>query len=169
MKKKFNLYFLFLPKTEWYHIFQKKYEAAHQFSTLIIIRNVSWAVNQHIRMISEGSFDTEDWSNDAENSALITGINYIWLNSHIEDRYFKLLHYIFRSTIYCIFHHQNNLYTLFHNWSSIGGGWGDSPLLCKALWVSRKALYKCNKLLLFLKMIDVKLLQKDKYCIWPPI
>ncbi len=28
----------------------------------------SWAVNQHIRMISEGSSDTEDWSNDAENS-----------------------------------------------------------------------------------------------------
>ncbi len=31
---------------------------------------VSWALNQHIRMISEGSYDTEDWSNDAENSAL---------------------------------------------------------------------------------------------------
>ncbi len=28
-------------------------------------------------MISEGSCDTEDWSNDAENSALITEINYI--------------------------------------------------------------------------------------------
>ena len=26
-------------------------------------------------MISEGSCDTEDWSNDAENSALIAGIN----------------------------------------------------------------------------------------------
>ncbi len=38
------------------------------FSTLII-RNVSWAANQHIRMISEGSCDTEDWNNDAENSA----------------------------------------------------------------------------------------------------
>ncbi len=36
-----------------------------------------WAANQHIRIISEGSCDTEDWSNDAENSALITGINYI--------------------------------------------------------------------------------------------
>ncbi len=31
---------------------------------------VSWAENQHIRMTSEGSCDTEDWSNDAENSAL---------------------------------------------------------------------------------------------------
>jgi len=39
-------------------------------STLIIIINVSWAVNQHIRMISEGSCDIEDWSNDSENSAL---------------------------------------------------------------------------------------------------
>ncbi len=26
--------------------------------------------NQLIRMISEGSYDIEDWSNDAENSAL---------------------------------------------------------------------------------------------------
>ncbi len=32
--------------------------------------NVSSAQNQHIRMISEGSCDTEDWSNDAENSTL---------------------------------------------------------------------------------------------------
>jgi len=47
------------------------------FSTLITIRNVSRASNHHIRVISEGSCDTEDWSNDAENSALITGINYI--------------------------------------------------------------------------------------------
>jgi len=44
---------------------------------LIIIINVSLASNHHIRMISEGSCDTEDWSNDAENSVLITGINYI--------------------------------------------------------------------------------------------
>ncbi len=28
--------------------------------------NVSQAVNQYIRMISEWSCDTEDWSNDAE-------------------------------------------------------------------------------------------------------
>ncbi len=33
-------------------------------TTLIVpvIRNVSWASNQHIRMISEGSRDTEDWN-----------------------------------------------------------------------------------------------------------
>jgi len=47
------------------------------FSTWITIRNVSRSSNHHIRVISEGSCDTEDWSNDAENSALITGINYI--------------------------------------------------------------------------------------------
>ncbi len=44
--------------------------------TFVILRNVSWAPNQHFRMISEGSCDTEDWSNDAENSALIAGIKY---------------------------------------------------------------------------------------------
>ncbi len=30
-----------------------------------------WAANQCIRMISEGSCATEDWSNDAENTALL--------------------------------------------------------------------------------------------------
>ncbi len=32
----------------------------------------TWAANLHIKMISEGPCDTEDWSNDAENSALIS-------------------------------------------------------------------------------------------------
>ncbi len=41
-------------------------------------KNVSWTAYRHIRMISEESRDTEDWSNDAEYSALITGINDIW-------------------------------------------------------------------------------------------
>ncbi len=40
-------------------------------------------------MISEGSCDTEDWSNDAENTALITEINYILKYIHIESSYFK--------------------------------------------------------------------------------
>ncbi len=42
---------------------------------IVLFRSVSWAADQYIRMISEGSCDTEDWRNDAENSALITGIN----------------------------------------------------------------------------------------------
>ncbi len=41
------------------------------------------------RMISEGSCDTEDWSNDAENSALIIGINYVLKYIKI-DNYYKL-------------------------------------------------------------------------------
>ncbi len=36
---------------------------------MLMLRN-SIAIYHHIRMISEGSCDTEDWSNDAENSAL---------------------------------------------------------------------------------------------------
>jgi len=37
---------------------------------LIIRRNVSWAANQQITVISKGSCDTEDWSNDAERNKL---------------------------------------------------------------------------------------------------
>ncbi len=51
---------------------------------MIIIIMFLKAVNQYIRMISEGSRDTEDCSNNAENSALITGINYILQYSRIE-------------------------------------------------------------------------------------
>ncbi len=53
--------------------FAHKYEAPQQFS----IDNVSWAANPHIVIISEVSYDTEDWSNDAENSAVTSGIKYI--------------------------------------------------------------------------------------------
>ncbi len=40
-------------------------------------------------MISEKSCDTEDWSYDAENTALITEINYILKCIQIESGYFK--------------------------------------------------------------------------------
>ncbi len=54
-----------------------------------IDNNVSWAANQHIRMISEGSCDTEEVRvMIAENSAL-------------HHRY--KLHFKFYSNIYCIF------------------------------------------------------------------
>jgi len=44
-------------------------------------------VEQQIHiMISEGSCDTDDWSDDAENSALITGINYIYFTIYEEFR-----------------------------------------------------------------------------------
>ncbi len=35
------------------------------------------------------SCDTEDWSNDAENTALITEINYSLTHIHIENTYVK--------------------------------------------------------------------------------
>ncbi len=41
----------------------------------------------HTRMISEGSCDTEDWSNDC---FYITAINYILKYIKIENSYFKL-------------------------------------------------------------------------------
>jgi len=37
------------------------------------------AANQHIEMISEGSCDTEDWSNYAENS------KWLWLGDSRQD------------------------------------------------------------------------------------
>ncbi len=40
-------------------------------------------------MIFEGSCDTEDWSNNAENVALMTGINYILKYIQIESSDFK--------------------------------------------------------------------------------
>ncbi len=76
------LKFLFI-KNPVKNVFPQNYWAAQLFSTLIIIRNVSGAANHHIRMISEGSCDTEDWSNDAENSDLIIEINYILLHTKL--------------------------------------------------------------------------------------
>ncbi len=52
--------------------------------------NNNRAANQYIRMISEGSCDTEDWSNDAEYFAVITAINYTLTDTLIENSYFKL-------------------------------------------------------------------------------
>jgi len=54
--------------------------SSKMFSKLIImIRNVSWARNQHIRIISEGSSDTKDWSNDAEKNGA-----FFWLIKETE-------------------------------------------------------------------------------------
>ncbi len=49
-----------------------------------------WAANQHIIIISEEARDTEDCSNDAENSDLITGINYISQYIEIETSFYIL-------------------------------------------------------------------------------
>ncbi len=42
------------------------------------INKPSWTPNWRIRIISEGSCDTEDWSNDAENVALHHGNKYMF-------------------------------------------------------------------------------------------
>ncbi len=79
-----NFLFIRMLKTKQkISLFPQKYEAERLFLTLIIIRNVSSAANQYIRMISEGSCDTEDWRNDADNSEI-----YVFLNVHLEN--FKL-------------------------------------------------------------------------------
>ncbi len=49
--------------------------------------HLAMSCQQHIRVISEGSCDTEDWSNDAENSALIKGINYILKYIQIQNSF----------------------------------------------------------------------------------
>ncbi len=54
--------------------------------------------NNHKCLLSKSAYyydfwrscDSEDWSNDAENTALITEINYILTDIHIEISYFKL-------------------------------------------------------------------------------
>ncbi len=45
---------------------------------------------QPIRIISEASCDTEDWSNDA---LFISEINYILKYIHIENNYFSISQY----------------------------------------------------------------------------
>ncbi len=52
-----------LSKNPEKHWFPQQYEAAQLFSTLIIIKNVSWVQNQHFTKISEGLCDLKDWSN----------------------------------------------------------------------------------------------------------
>ncbi len=48
-----------------YHVFHNNIKQHNCFQHWLN-NNVSWAIHKHIRMISERSCDTEDWSNDAE-------------------------------------------------------------------------------------------------------
>ncbi len=67
--------------TVYIHIYNRSQKMFYIFSTSGI---VSWAANQYIRIISE------DWSNDSENSDVITEIHDIVLIIHIENSHFKL-------------------------------------------------------------------------------
>ncbi len=48
----------------------KKKKKKKKYIYIYIYVYISWAPNQHIGMNSERLCDTEDWCNDAENSAL---------------------------------------------------------------------------------------------------
>ncbi len=58
-------------------------------------------------MISEGSSGTEDWNNDAGNTAFITGINYILKYNKAENHYFKLQIHSIILVFFCIFDQIN--------------------------------------------------------------
>ncbi len=69
---------LFVHKrVKMYHGLHKNIKEILKYWTVFSIDNNNnkyynfLTANQHIRMISERSCDTEDWSNDAENTALI--------------------------------------------------------------------------------------------------
>ncbi len=62
-----------------YHSFHKNMKniSFQKWILSLKMRNISWA-NQHLKIISEGSRDTEDWTNYCwEFSIAITGINCI--------------------------------------------------------------------------------------------
>ncbi len=78
-----------------YHDFHKNIKQHNLFinnnnKPLIIRINVSWAPIQNIKMISEGSCDTEDWVMAAENSALHHRNKLHFKYIEIEKSYFKL-------------------------------------------------------------------------------
>ncbi len=74
----FNFLFINEPQKSITGSKKKKKNPAQLFPSLII--------NQHIRMIPKGSYDTEDWSNDAENLAL----------NHRNKLYFKIEKHYFQ-------------------------------------------------------------------------
>ncbi len=76
--------FLFIKEswTKYVSLCPQKYQTAEMFSTLINLA-------QLIRMISEGSWDTEDWSNGCwKFSFAITGVNYIL---KLQNSHFKII------------------------------------------------------------------------------
>ncbi len=114
---------------------------------LIIIRNLSWVANQHIIMISEGCIFR---SNDAENSASITGINYI-LNYFQIEKYGKC--HLARNTLtppsrgtvhWVMLQHCHRIAVLHYPGGQevVGGGGGWILRVC-VLELKRDCVYKC--------------------------
>ncbi len=85
-------------------MFPQKYKAAQLFSTLIIIRNVSWTANQHIRMISEDYVTLKTGVMMLKIQLRITEINYILKYIQIENSYLNCNNI---SEFYFIFNQTN--------------------------------------------------------------
>jgi len=73
------------PENKMYLRFYQKYCAAQLFSTLIIIRNVSRAVNQYIIMISEDHVTLKTGEMMLEIQLCITEINNFLIYSHRKE------------------------------------------------------------------------------------
>ncbi len=109
--------------------FPQKYWAENLFLTLIMIRNVSWAANQNIRMISEGSCDTEDWSNDNVKNLVLHHRNKshftIYLNRKLLFKIFTIFYNIalfivfFKSNKYSLGKHKNRFLIFFLQTSNL--------------------------------------------------
>ncbi len=119
--------------------------------------NNNWAAKyQHNINISEGSCGTDDWSNDAGNSALITEINYNLIHIQIENSLFQIVIIFHSFTVFkCIFDQINAacvytymykcnglicvcIYIVFHYTGQI----------CKSFYASQYFKYKANTSLL---------------------
>ncbi len=117
----FFIYFLFI-KESWkkYHRFQKKQktkkkQAAQLFPTLIIIRNVSWAANQHIIMISEDHVTLKTGVMMLKIQLRITGINYILTYIHVKPAIINCTNISKCYCFYCIFDQINaTLMSIWH-------------------------------------------------------
>jgi len=60
---------------------------------------ISLAPNQHIKMISEGSYDTKDWSNDTDHL----------LSNHRNNLHFKIYIYIYKKLFEMVIFYNNTV------------------------------------------------------------
>ncbi len=85
----FELFYLISIKE--FISFYKNIKQQNYFQLHVNNGNVSWASNQHIRIISIGSRDTENCNDCWKLSFCITGMNYILKYIQIENSYLLLL------------------------------------------------------------------------------
>ncbi len=102
-----NNAFLLNPKT--YIIVPTKIIKNHN-----CFHHFSWAENQHIIIISEGSCDNEDWSNDAQNTGINYILTYIVLIFHCNNMFNTItVSTLFESNIFSLGKHKR---LLSQNW-----------------------------------------------------